>query len=301
MMNRPRIRYQPAVRRKKSFLMFSQPGRETCAFTPDKTLGEGTNGEVRLFTGGEKQIAVKRPKDEYQHHLTPEKIKEKKREIQKEFDLMSRAYPHKYNSLHHHQHEENDGNGTHYTYRMTQPFIEGKPLKEFVRDKLDEITESELASIILNVAAELRRLHNRGIIHGDAGSRNILITKHGARFIDFGMAYYKRGLAITGYASSASDEESNELAPERVPDERLKAHPGQDVFSLAKTLRKVTRLFNDDWLQEFYEQYPAIESFIDDSITDEAKERPKLQIFVKELGQQISDNDALTPTAHRKF
>lgn len=287
MMNRPTIDYYPAVRRKKSFLLFSKPGSEKCKFTPDKTLGEGTYGEVRLFTSGDKKMAVKQPKKEYQHHLDHDDVKEKRNEIQEEYGFMSKAYPHPFNSLHHFKYQEDDGNGIRYHHRMTQPFIEGMELKTFIRHKLDKITKIELAAIILNVANELQRLHDLGIIHGDIGSRNILITHHGARFIDFGMAYYKRGLAKTGYEPAAPDKPSDEMAPERIPDVRLKAHPSQDIYSLGKTLCKVFQLFNDDWLQEFHEEYPAIESFIEFSTRINAAERLALPPFIDELEQQI--------------
>ena len=145
---------------------------------------------------------------------------------------------------------------------------------------------------MLSVAKEMQRIHQEsGVIHGDAGSRNIMVDpKHPEKihFLDFGFAYPADGLAKVNYESndSASDLTSCDMAPERIPNRKLKARPVQDVYSLAKTLNKLIKRRDPEWKQAFSDQFPSVKNFIRNGILNWQK-RPNLETFIQHLESNL--------------
>lgn len=304
MKNRYKITYhaRPSVnpakpKRTISFLNVTDTKtKRTKRFDFSKHLGEGTYGYVRLFVNGEDKIAVKALKEykekdgtvrEDLHHLSKDAATEWQQEMENEFTLMREAYPDEpYFSIHHYREPEKNKDGFIYDCRITMPFISGIKLPDFAKNHIKDTRE--MAKLMLRVAKELQRLHvESGIIHGDAGGRNIMVNQNGDDYnihlLDFGMAYRIDGYAKTNYEkASSSDTSSSDLAPERRPNRRLKARPSQDVYSLAKTLWKLIKYRDQEWLQDFLEAFPVIHQFIKDGKRD-WKERPKLSDFIRKL------------------
>lgn len=304
MNNRYKITYhaRPSVnpakpKRTISFLNVTDTKtKQTKRFDFSKNLGEGTYGYVRMFVNGEDKIAVKALKEFKEkdgtvcddlHHLSKEEAAEWQRDMDSEFTLMREAYPAEpYFSIHHYQEREKNKDGFIYDCRMTMPFISGMKLPDFANNQIKD--PREMAKLMLRVTQELQRLHvETGIIHGDAGGRNIMVNQDGDDYdihlLDFGMAYRIDGYAKTNYEKASSpDTTSSDMAPERLPNRRLKARPSQDVYSLAKTLGKLIKHRDHAWQQNFIETFPVIHQFIKDGKRD-WKERPELSIFIHQL------------------
>lgn len=191
-----------------------------------------------------------------------------------------------------------EGNpGIHASYRMTIPFIRGNNLCNFANEKIKH--PHQMAKLMLRVAEECQRLHDAGVIHGDIGSRNIL-TRHNetkkdyhVQYIDFGMAYKINGYATVNFTigkkitKSGRKISSGEMAPERYANRKLKAHPRQDVYSLAKTFNKMIKNRDADWLEAFKKQYPFIQSFITKGSDISPSKRPSLPDFIARLKNYI--------------
>lgn len=270
---------------------------EVKRFTFSKHLGEGSYGYVRLFTCGDEKIAVKALKDNEQknadgkieeelHHMSKAALTAWQNDLENEMALLKESYPDDtYYSLRHYHEREKDKNGYIYDCRMTMPFIPGMKLSEFAKN----ITDPEkMAHLMLRVTQELQRIHaEAGIIHGDAGGRNIMVTEEDGdyivRFLDFGLAYRADGYAKVNFSKDApSDTTSSDMAPERYANRRLKARPVQDVYSLAKTFWKLIKRRNDEWKEDFLSRYPVINQFINNGTLD-WKERPELPDLIHDL------------------
>ncbi len=186
---------------------------------------------------------------------------------------------------------------------MTVPFIDGKNLGVFAEDEI--VTQVQMAKLMLRLAEELQRIHDVGIIHADIGLRNVMVRHSKSNrdyvihFIDFGMAYKKNGYATVNFQShkpttkSGKKASSTEMAPERFPNRKLKAHPRQDVFSLAKTLNKMIKHRRATWRKNFANQYPFIKSFITTGSDKNPVNRPSLPEFIVKLRNHIDCQETL--------
>ncbi len=274
--------------------------KETKRFQFSKNLGEGTYGYVRLFVNGDDKIAVKALKEDEKgieegreeklRHLTKKEVGELQENMTSEMTLMREAYPDDpHYWLGHYVEPEKDRKNFLYDCRMIQPFVAGLKLDDFAKSIDDP---EELALLMLRVAEELNRIHvEAGIIHGDAGARNIIVKRNkddfDIHFLDFGLAYRADGYAKVNYEKdSPSDTTSGDLAPERIPNRKLKARPAQDVYALAKTFRKLVKKRDAEWQQDFYSKFPVIKNFIKSGIRD-WKERPDLQEFIHNLQSSL--------------
>src|SRR3990167_6345243 len=227
-----RKKIDPAKPKKtRSYLDISdRKTHEVKRFTFSRDLGEGSYGYVRLFENGDDKIAVKALKEvektdddlhEELHHMSKAALTAWKNDLENEFTLLQKSYPDDYYSLHHYQEREKDKNGYVYDCRMTMPVVPGIKLSDFAAKKIT--TPEQMAKLMLRVAQELQRLHTEaGIIHGDAGGRNIMVTEKDddyiIRFLDFGLAYRADGYAKVNFSKDApSGETSSDMAPERYP------------------------------------------------------------------------------------
>src|SRR5688572_31157463 len=81
-------------------------------------------------------------------------------------------------------HEYGEDHGLRY---ISMELVEGVSLKEHLR--AHALTNGEAFELALGVAAGLRAVHERGIIHRDFKTSNIMVDGHGrVRLLDFGIA-----------------------------------------------------------------------------------------------------------------
>lgn len=79
---------------------------------------------------------------------------------------------------------------------IVMEYIEGQELKSKIRSK--QIPVSEVISIACQIAEGLEAAHEKGIVHRDIKSSNIMITKEGkVKIMDFGLAKIGAGDQVT--------------------------------------------------------------------------------------------------------
>jgi serine/threonine-protein kinase len=87
-----------------------------------------------------------------------------------------------------------DEKGTHY---ITMEYVPGDDLKSFVR-RAKRVDAGTAISIAKQVCEGLAEAHEKGVIHRDLKSSNIMIDKEGnVRVMDFGIARSLRSKGIT--------------------------------------------------------------------------------------------------------
>ena len=79
---------------------------------------------------------------------------------------------------------------------IAMEFVEGETLRDKIRKK--SLTAEEALTLAGQVAAGLEEAHQKGIVHRDIKSANIMITAKGqAKVMDFGLAKLQGGLSLT--------------------------------------------------------------------------------------------------------
>src|SRR5690348_5824960 len=127
------------------------------------------------------------------------------RQLQQRFEREARAISH----LQHPNvcvlYDVGSHNGTDY---LVMEYLEGETLADRLRK--GPLTLEQLMKIGIEVADALDKAHQSGIIHRDLKPANIMLTKGGAKLMDFGLA---RALTKTASAISASGMPSFTAAP----------------------------------------------------------------------------------------
>lgn len=85
---------------------------------------------------------------------------------------------------------------------LVMEYIEGQTLAD--RIKKGPLPPAEVLKIAIEVARGLGAAHRKGIIHCDLKPGNIMLTRTGAKLLDFGLAKYQR--------PAAADEETMTMA-----------------------------------------------------------------------------------------
>lgn len=258
-------------------------------FEPVKELGRGTFGHVRLFKNMEgENLAVKSP-IHIDVNRSKSSIGQLKRTIALEVRLNNLAYPngssHELFNFH-----KNDM----YTNRYVMPFVAGEQPNHLMSTIMDEY---QLAQVVLEMALELQRIHNVGILHGDIYVKNILIHRinntYSVRFIDFGHSVLLTKLRISTWVPS--DGNCKWYPPERCGTQSshsLKPHVNQDVYSFGFLLNTV--LGEHPSYQRLIQSFPSIQTFITDSLKTEPSKRPALEVFCEQLHNELNSQEILS-------
>src|SRR5215469_9258623 len=80
-------------------------------------------------------------------------------------------------------HDVGSDNGTDF---LVMEFLEGETLSD--RLNRGPLSTSELLKIAIEIADALAKAHRAGIIHRDLKPGNVMLTKSGAKLLDFGLA-----------------------------------------------------------------------------------------------------------------
>lgn len=268
-------------------------------FQEEKTLGSGTYGSVRLFSRSDRatdeKLAVKLPF--IKNPLSKEDYLSIKNDVTREFKYLRKAYPHEIDFALKHFAKEKLNHDWQYTWRMIMPFFNGVKLDDYI--KKEKLTTHDLANIFIGILEALQNLHDKDIIHGDIAGRNIMVCSNKNElkfyFIDFGMAYSRRGKATTGFVTiSDNPDESLRMAKERVSEKQLKAHPSQDVCSIGKTILDALKDVPRNLCKKFEADYPNIMEFCAQAVDDDPENRPDIVTFLAKIKPTLNWRHSLS-------
>jgi serine/threonine protein kinase len=114
---------------------------------------------------------------------------------------------------------------------ISMEYIEGKSIKELIKEK--ELSINEVLKIAIQIAEGLSKAHQKGIIHRDIKSDNIMVNQEGqVKIMDFGLAKLKgvSKLTKTGTTLGTIQYMSPEQAQGMEVDQR------SDIFSFGVVL-----------------------------------------------------------------
>jgi Kae1-associated kinase Bud32 len=79
-------------------------------------------------------------------------------------------------------------------FKIIMEFVDGKRLKEFFNETNDE----QRAEIAKKVGRAVGKLHDKGIIHGDLTTSNMILKDNKVYFIDFGLGEFSKRIETQG-------------------------------------------------------------------------------------------------------
>lgn len=121
--------------------------------------------------------------------------------------------------------EEVDGEKVHY---IVMEFIDGKTLKELIADD-GKIPEKRALNYLAQITEALKIAHNKGIVHRDIKSQNIMVTKdHRVKVTDFGIARVADNATVT--ATNAIMGSVHYFSPEQARGSKVDNR--SDIYSL---------------------------------------------------------------------
>ncbi len=280
--------YRPRTSRRLSFFGFiDKIEKESSRFEPVINIAKGKFGDVRRFKNDkEESIAVKSPVKDFVD-LTADALKVLHNRMKRELEFNQIAYPDDKDRMSLFKIFYQKDNKNIYSNRLILPFIDGEEAHKFIY-KL--ACEYQLAQVILQIALELNRIHELGIMHGDIFARNILINRvnnsFNVRIIDFGRSYFAHELVGSNTLPSKGIAW---YAPELFGHGPVVPNRNQDIYSFGHFLKKV--LDKHGLQSQVLNSFPSIEKFYVAAQNIRPKERPALEAFCNELMIEIQTND----------
>lgn len=121
--------------------------------------------------------------------------------------------------------EDIDGEKVHY---IVMEFIDGKTLKELISDE-GKIPEKRALNYLAQITEALKVAHNKGIVHRDIKSQNIMVTRDSrVKVTDFGIARVADNATVT--ATNAIMGSVHYFSPEQA--RGAKVDNRSDIYSL---------------------------------------------------------------------
>lgn len=267
--------------RRPSIATLEDSEKRPSEFVPIEEIAATKTSSVRLFSNAAgERIVIKSPQIPVERGLLEagddfEKlIADKEHYVRKEFELMKQAYPHElpYALAIVADSETHD-------YRIIMPYINGLTFSEYASTPH---RNSTWLVFFMAIARELKRIHLRGVIHGDIKEDNGLVKPHeecdgfDIHFIDFDRAYFMSDeMAEVTYDTGAA---ALHWSPERRV-ARDAPHPApdvkQDVFSYGSMLLRLIHKTDG-----FEGAYPTFFSSITATQHDDPTMRPELEQLI---------------------
>lgn len=285
--------YKPAGRRPSFFTRINRETGTSVQFKPVEELGKGSFGLVRLFRSvkGDK-IAVKSlkinraPISEEENHILIEAL-------DREAQFNKRAYPDDDLSQIFNINHGITGNQA-YINRYVMPYAQGERAFSLI-PRIGSRTL--LANITLTIAQEIQRVHERGIIHGDLNSANIIIKRCenntlSIRLIDFGCASHVSESSATLWNKSCR---GRWFAPELCNDgeKKIRPHTTQDIYAFGYFIDNILNEIPLSLRQETMKLFPSIQTFIIEAQNINPRKRPSLVSFCEQLSRELTPTLAL--------
>jgi serine/threonine protein kinase/tetratricopeptide (TPR) repeat protein len=133
-------------------------------------------------------------------------------------------------------HEIDEANGETF---IVMELVEGTTLREWIRSRRDQhdgyrkLGEKQIVDLAVQIAEGLEKAHEKGIVHRDIKSENIMVTGDGrAKIMDFGLAKLGGVSKLTKTGSTVGT--ISYMSPEQV--EGLETDQRTDIFSFGVVL-----------------------------------------------------------------
>ncbi|MGE0709863.1 MAG: serine/threonine-protein kinase [Planctomycetota bacterium] len=128
--------------------------------------------------------------------------------------------------------------GVHGGYRyLVMEFAEGETLEELAERR--GLDAARAAEVLAAVADAVDYLHGEGVIHRDLKPENVILTPHGPKLIDFGLAKDQGATGAKLTQDSSTLGTPAFMPPEQVRGESDQVTPAADVYALGAILYTV--------------------------------------------------------------
>ena len=116
---------------------------------------------------------------------------------------------------------------------LAMEYVEGKTLKKLVEEESESLTIKKMLEIAIQASEGLAAAHEKGIVHRDIKSDNIMLTPKGqVKIMDFGLAKVKGASKLTQAGSTVGT--AAYMSPEQAQGEEVDAR--SDIFSFGIVL-----------------------------------------------------------------
>jgi serine/threonine protein kinase/tetratricopeptide (TPR) repeat protein len=172
---------------------------------------------------------------------------------------------------------------------LAMEYVEGKTLKTLIERESETLTIKKVLELSIQACEGLAAAHEKGIVHRDIKSDNIMVTAKGqVKIMDFGLAKLKGGTKLTKAGSTVGT--AAYMSPEQAQGEEVDQR--SDVFSLGVVVYELLTtklpfrgdhhaalmysLINEDPqpIARFNEKVsPEIERFVEKALAKDAEDR----------------------------
>jgi serine/threonine protein kinase/predicted Zn-dependent protease len=124
---------------------------------------------------------------------------------------------------------------------LVMEYVDGETIKKFVEQDAKSFTVKKVLEVAIQVCEGLNAAHEKGIVHRDIKSDNIMLTRKGqVKIMDFGLAKVKGGTKLTAVGSTVGT--AAYMSPEQAQGEDVDIR--SDIFSFGVVLYEMltTRL-----------------------------------------------------------